>query len=78
MIAAGVQLVEFDMGLLTAEGAEVEAELLLAYEAPREVARCAVTNQTGNNAKMPLTVSTHKSECPTLNAVLNQQRFHRW
>lgn len=37
---AGVELVKFDMGLLSAEGAEVEAELLLAYEAPREIARC--------------------------------------
>ena len=36
---AGVELVKFDMGLLSAEGAEVEAELLLAYEAPREIAR---------------------------------------
>ena len=36
---AGVELVRFDMGLLSAEGAEVEAELLLAYEAPREIAR---------------------------------------
>lgn len=39
---AGVELVRFDMGLLSAEGAEVEAELLLAYEAPREIARCTV------------------------------------
>ena len=39
LAAAGVQLVEFDMGLLTAEGAEIEAELLLAYEMPREVSR---------------------------------------
>lgn len=37
---AGVELVKFDMGLLSAEGAEVEAELLLAYEAPREISRC--------------------------------------
>lgn len=36
---AGVELVKFDMGLLSAEGAEVEAELLLAYEAPREIPR---------------------------------------
>lgn len=39
---AGVELVKFDMGLLSAEGAEVEAELLLAYEAPREIARCTI------------------------------------
>ncbi len=39
LVAAGVELVEFDMGLLTAEGAEIEAELLLAYEMPREVSR---------------------------------------
>ena len=39
LVAAGVELVEFDMGLLTAEGAEIEAELLLAYELPREVSR---------------------------------------
>ena len=38
----GVELVKFDMGLLSAEGAEVEAELLLAYEAPREIPRCTV------------------------------------
>lgn len=38
---AGAELVKFDMGLLSAEGAEVEAELLLAYEAPREIARCS-------------------------------------
>ena len=36
---AGVELVKFDMGLLTAEGAEIEAELLLAYEMPRELSR---------------------------------------
>ncbi len=41
LVAAGVELVEFDMGLLTAEGAEIEAELLLAYEMPREVSRSA-------------------------------------
>lgn len=39
LVAAGVELVEFDMGLLTAEGAEIEAELLLAYEMPRELSR---------------------------------------
>lgn len=39
LVGAGVELVEFDMGLLTAEGAEIEAELLLAYEMPREVSR---------------------------------------
>ena len=36
---AGVEIVEFDMGLLIAEGAEMEAQLLVAYEAPRELAR---------------------------------------
>lgn len=41
LVAAGVELVEFDMGLLTAEGAEIEAELLLAYEMPRELSRSA-------------------------------------
>lgn len=41
---AGVELIKFDMGLLSAEGAEVEAELLLAYEAPREIARCTVAS----------------------------------
>lgn len=43
LVAAGVELVEFDMGLLTAEGAEIEAELLLAYEMPRELSRLAHT-----------------------------------
>lgn len=39
-----MELVKFDMGLLSAEGAEVEAELLLAYEAPREIARHAAVH----------------------------------
>ena len=41
---AGVDLVEFDMGLLSAEGAEIEAELLLAYEMPRELSRRVTTS----------------------------------
>ncbi|DBA70792.1 TPA: hypothetical protein ACH3X2_011685 [Trebouxia sp. C0005] len=45
LVAAGVELVEFDMGLLTAEGAEIEAELLLAYEMPREVSRYLSTHR---------------------------------
>lgn len=47
---AGVELVKFDMGLLSAEGAEVEAELLLAYEAPREIPRYLTTH--GYNISM--------------------------
>ena len=39
MTKTGIELVPFDMGLLSAEGAEIEAELLLAYEMPREVSR---------------------------------------
>ena len=46
---AGVELVRFDMGLLSVEGAEVEAELLLAYEAPREIARCITDPPAGVN-----------------------------
>lgn len=66
---AGVELVKFDMGLLSAEGAEVEAELLLAYEAPREIARyilqlCALVDYS-----MPATV-TYSMHMPYVEDVL--------
>ncbi len=38
MVAAGIELVEFDMSLLT-EGTIDLFNLLLAYEMPREISR---------------------------------------
>ena len=68
---AGVELVKFDMGLLSAEGAEVEAELLLAYEAPREIARCILQLCTLVYYSMSATV-TYSMHMPQVkDALLN-------
>lgn len=50
---AGVEVVKFDMGLLIAEGGEMEAQLLVAYEAPRELARCAPHSLTHSLSHPP-------------------------
>lgn len=60
MNQAGIELVQFDMGLLSAEGAEIEAELLLAYEMPREVSRSYMHLQlpTGKTAMLICAAAT--------------------